>query len=46
MTKEMKIKSILVSRLLHKDGAQASIPIMTYLPLMEGELRNQHYNPF
>lgn len=43
--KEVEIEQISVSRLLLNDRTQASIPIMTFLPLKEGELQNQHINP-
>jgi hypothetical protein len=39
--KVLKICKISVSRLLKSDLTQASIPIMTFLPLKEGELKNQ-----
>ena len=39
--KKMSIMRIAVSRLLLKDGTQATVPIMTYLPLKEGDLKNQ-----
>ena len=34
------IARIKVSRLIQSDGKQATIPIMTFLPLKEGELKN------
>ena len=37
---KLKISKICVSRLLKSDLTQASIPIMTFLPLKEGELKN------
>ena len=41
--KEVEVESLAVSRLmLDDDMTQASIPIMTYLPLKEGQLQNQH----
>jgi len=43
--KEVEVVHISVSRLLLNDRTQASIPIMTFLPLKEGELQNQHINP-
>lgn len=43
--KVAEVEHISVSRLLLGGGAQASIPIMTFLPLKEGELQNQHINP-
>jgi|OM-RGC.v1.032259231 hypothetical protein len=40
------IELISVSRLMLSDEiTQASIPIMTFLPLKDGELQNQHINP-
>lgn len=39
----LEIAKISVSRLLIGDGeTQACVPVMTYLPLKEGELKNQH----
>jgi hypothetical protein len=40
----LSISEISVSRLLlGPDGrTQASVPVMTYLPLKDGELKNQH----
>ena len=43
-TESLVIREISVSRLLlGPDGrTQASVPVMTYLPLKDGELKNQH----
>jgi hypothetical protein len=39
--KEILISQINVSRLLKSDLTQASVPIMTYLPLKHGEIKNE-----
>lgn len=38
---QLKIRDIHVQRLIKNDMEQVSIPIMTYLPLREGSLKNQ-----
>ena len=43
---KLKIVKIFVSRLLNFDGSQATVPIMTFLPLKEGELKNQNISIF
>ena len=39
---KVNIARITVSRLLKCDDKQATVPIMTFLPLKEGDLKNQH----
>lgn len=42
-SQKLSIDKIRVSRLLIGDGfTQATVPVMTFLPLKEGELKNQH----
>lgn len=43
---KLKIVKIFVSRLLNFDGSQATVPVMTFLPLKEGELKNQNIQVF
>ena len=42
--KELKIAKIEVTRLMLPNQNQVSIPLMTFLPLKEGELPNQIWN--
>ena len=42
----LSITRITVSRLLKCDETQATVPIMTFLPLKEGDLNNQHIQQF
>jgi hypothetical protein len=37
---QMHISKIIVTRLIKSDQTQASVPIMTFLPIKEGDLRN------
>jgi hypothetical protein len=39
---ELLVTRIAVSRVLKSDLSQASIPLMTFLPLKQGPLKNQH----